>query len=55
MNDELNGRQVFAPRGRNAEDELANCIVKAAHIFMMGDRLYWIADDQRRPVVRVSP
>jgi len=39
MNDELNGRVVYAPRGRNAEDDLAACILQAAHIFMMDGQL----------------
>ena len=52
MNDELNGRVVYAPRGRNAEDDLAACILQAAHIFMMDGQLVWITDGRRVPVVR---
>ena len=52
MNDELNGRVVYAPRGRNAEDDLAACILQAAHIFRMDGQLVWITDGRRVPVVR---
>ena len=52
MNDELGNRVVYAPRGRNAEDDLAACILRAAKIFMMDGQLAWIADGKRVPVVR---
>jgi hypothetical protein len=52
MNDELNGRVVYSPRGRNAEDDLAACILQAAHVFMMDGQLTWIADGKRVPVFR---
>jgi hypothetical protein len=54
MNAQLDDRQVYAPRGRNAEDDLADCILRAAKIFMMDGRLVWIADGQCRPVVRTA-
>jgi hypothetical protein len=52
MNDELNGRIVYSPRGRNAEDDLAACILQAARIFWMNGQLTWITDGKRVPVVR---
>jgi hypothetical protein len=52
MNDESDGRVVYSPRGRNAEDDLAACILRAAKIFMMDDRLVWITDGKRVPVFR---
>jgi hypothetical protein len=52
MNDEPGDRVVYAPRGRNAEDDLAACILRAAQIFMMDGQLVWIAGGKRVPVVR---
>jgi hypothetical protein len=52
MNEELNGRVVYSPRGRNAEDDLAACILAAAHIFWMDGQLVWITDGKRVPVFR---
>jgi hypothetical protein len=52
MNDELGDRVVYSPRGKNAEDDLADCILRATHIFMMGGELVWIGDGKRMPVVR---
>jgi hypothetical protein len=52
MNDELGDRIVYSPRGRQAEDDLAECMVRAAHIFWMGGQLVWITDGRRVPVVR---
>jgi hypothetical protein len=52
MNDELNGRVVYSPRGRNAEDDLAACILRAAKIFWMDGQLVWIVDGKRVPVFR---
>jgi hypothetical protein len=52
MNDELGDRVVYAPRGRNAEDDLADCILRAAKIFWMDGQLVWITDGRRVPVVR---
>jgi hypothetical protein len=51
-NDESDGRVVYSPRGRNAEDDLAACILRAAKIFMMEDQLVWITDGKRVPVFR---
>jgi hypothetical protein len=51
-NDELNGRVVYSPRGRNAEDDLAECMVAAADIFLIGDQLIWIDGGRYIPVVR---
>ena len=42
MNDELGDRVIYNPRGRNAEDDLAACIMQAAPIFMMDGRLVWV-------------
>jgi hypothetical protein len=52
--DQLDGRVVYSPRGRNAEDDLADCILRAAKIFMMDGQLVWIADGQCRPIVRTA-
>jgi hypothetical protein len=52
MNDELGDRVVYSPRGRNAEDDLAACILQATHIFMMDGQLVWITDGKRVPVFR---
>jgi hypothetical protein len=52
MNDELGDRVVYAPRGRNTEDDLADCILRAAHIFWMNGQLVWIVDEKRVPVFR---
>jgi hypothetical protein len=52
MNDELGDRVVYAPRGRNAEDDLAACILAAAKIFQMDGQLVWITDGKRVPVFR---
>jgi hypothetical protein len=49
MNDD---RQVYAPRGRNADDDLADCILRAAKIFWMDGQLVWITDGKRVPVFR---
>jgi hypothetical protein len=51
-NDELGDRVVYAPRGRQAEDDLAGCILRAAHIFFMDGQLVWITDGRRVPVFR---
>jgi hypothetical protein len=53
-NDALDGRVVYSPRGRNAEDHLADCILRAARIFMMDGQLVWITDGKRVPVVRTA-
>ena len=52
MNDESNGRIVYSPRGRNAEDDLAACILRAAKIFMMDGQLVWVKGGPLVPVVR---
>jgi hypothetical protein len=52
MNDELGDRVVYSPRGRNAEDDLAACILQAADIFWMDGQLVWITDGKRVPVFR---
>jgi hypothetical protein len=52
VNDELGDRVVYAPRGRNAEDDLADCILRAAKIFQMEGQLAWIIDGKRVPVFR---
>jgi hypothetical protein len=51
-NEELDDRVIYNPRGKNAEDNLANCIHKAAPIFLMDGELVWIADGARRQVAR---
>jgi hypothetical protein len=50
--DQLDDRQVYAPRGRNAEDDLADCILRAAKIFWMDGQSTWITDGKRVPVFR---
>jgi hypothetical protein len=51
MNDELGDRVVYNPRGRNAENDLAACILQAAHVFMMDSRLVWVRGG---PLVQVN-
>ena len=51
-NDALDGRVVYSPRGRNAEDDLAACILRAAKIFMMDGQLVWVKGGPLVPVVR---
>jgi hypothetical protein len=52
MNNGLDGRVVYSPRGRNAEDDLAECMVAATDIFLIGDQLIWIDGGRYIPVVR---
>jgi hypothetical protein len=52
MNDELGDRVVYNPRGKNAEDDLAACILQAAPIFQMDGQVVWIIDGKRAPVFR---
>jgi hypothetical protein len=52
MNDGLDGRVVYSPRGRNAEDDLAECMVAATDIFLIGGQLIWINGGRYIPVVR---
>jgi hypothetical protein len=51
-NNELGGRAVYNPRGRNAEDDLAACILQAATVFTMDGQVVWIADGKKTPVFR---
>jgi hypothetical protein len=50
--DVLGDRVVYNPRGRNAEDDLAACILQAAQVFMMDGQVIWITDGKRVPINR---
>ena len=53
-NDELGDRVVYAPRGRNAEDDLAACILKATRIFLMDGGCFWAAMGERHTSPTIS-
>jgi len=53
MNDALNGRCEYRPRGRDPDENLgllAEAIAKSAHLFNQGGRLVWIHARELRSV-----
>jgi hypothetical protein len=52
MNEELGDRVIFNPRGKSREDDLADCILRAAPVFFMDGQTVWITDGKRVPIFR---